>query len=53
MSMDGAVPLFTGLKGPKAWPTGQERDSRVYVRHTLPLPFELLAIILDMVVYDK
>jgi hypothetical protein len=53
MSMDGPVPLFTGLKGPKAWPTGQERDSRVYVRHTLPLPFELLAIILDMVVYDK
>lgn len=53
MSMDGPVPLFTGLKGPIAWPTGQERDMRIYVEHNLPLPCELLAVIADMVVYDK
>ena len=53
MLMDTAVPLFSGDKGPQEWPTGYERDLKIFFKHTLPMPFHLLAVIADTVTYDK
>ena len=43
MSMDQAVPLFTGDKTVE-FPGGFESDDRIYVRQTQPLPMTVLAL---------
>jgi hypothetical protein len=43
MSMDQAVPLFTGDKTVE-FPGGFEDDDRIYVRQTQPLPMTILAL---------
>ena len=43
MSMDTAVPLFTGDKTVE-FPGGFENDDRIYVRQTQPLPLTVLAL---------
>lgn len=43
MSMDTAVPLFTGDKTVE-FPGGFENDDRIYVRQTQPLPMTVLAL---------
>ena len=43
MSMDTAVPLFTGDKTVE-FPGGFEDDDRIYVRQTQPLPLTVLAL---------
>ena len=43
MSMDQAVPLFTGDKTVE-FPGGFEDDDRIYVRQTQPLPMTVLAL---------
>jgi hypothetical protein len=43
MSMDKAVPLFTGDKTVE-FPGGFENDDRIYVRQTQPLPLTVLAL---------
>jgi hypothetical protein len=43
MSMDTAVPLFTGDKTVE-FPGGFEDDDRIYVRQTQPLPMTVLAL---------
>ena len=43
MSMDTAVPLFTGDKE-LSFPSGYENDARVMVQQNQPLPMTVLAI---------
>jgi hypothetical protein len=52
MSMDQAVPLFTGDKDVE-FEGGFDDDDRVYARQTQPLPMTILALFPRMNTFDK
>lgn len=53
MAMDSPVDIFDGIKGPLPWPGGYEQDAYVFIRHQLPLPCTILAIMPQMVTQDR
>jgi hypothetical protein len=52
MSMDTAVPLFTGDKEIE-FPGGYDDDAKIFVRQTQPLPMTVLAIYPRLNTFDK
>ncbi len=51
--MDEAVPLFDGDTPVLPWPEGYEQDARVTIRHTLPLPCTVTAIMPQFLTQDR
>lgn len=51
--LDSPPPLFTGDKGPLAWPGGYEREGRIVVKQSDPLPLTLLAVLPQVVTADR
>jgi hypothetical protein len=51
--MTEAVPLFDGDTDVLPWPAGYEQDGKVTIRHTLPLPCTITAIMPQLNTQDR
>ena len=51
--MSEAVPLFDGDTDVLPWPSGYEQDGKVTIRHTLPLPCTITAIMPQLNTQDR
>ena len=51
--MDAPVPLFDGDTDVLPWPSGYEQAGKVTVRHTLPLPCTVTAIMPQLITQDR
>ena len=51
--MDSPVPLFDGDTDVLPWPSGYEQAGKVTVRHTLPLPCTVTAIMPQLITQDR
>jgi len=51
--MTAAVPLFDGDTDVLPWPSGYEQDGKVTIRHTLPLPCTVTAIMPQLNTQDR
>ena len=51
--MDAAVPLFDGDTDILSWPEGYEQTGRVTLKHTLPQPCTVIAVMPQVVTQDR
>ena len=51
--MTEAVPLFDGDTDVLPWPSGYEQDGKVTIRHTLPLPCTITAVMPQLNTQDR
>ena len=51
--MDSPVPLFDGDTESLPWPAGYEQTGRITLKHTLPQPCTVIAIMPQVVTQDR